>query len=80
MPWERFKFLGNTSVRGAYHALLDRNARERISDIASRMTYIELSADNSFYEAFMSALFLPHTDLALFPSVAEAIQKESANP
>jgi uncharacterized 2Fe-2S/4Fe-4S cluster protein (DUF4445 family) len=80
MPWERFEFLGNTSVRGAYHALLDRNARERISDIASRMTYIELSADNSFYEAFMSALFLPHTDLALFPSVAEAIQKESANP
>ena len=28
------------------------------------MTYIELSADNSFYDAFMSALFLPHTDLA----------------
>lgn len=69
MPWERFQFLGNTSVRGAYRALLDRRARERIKEIASRMTYIELSADNSFYDAFMSALFLPHTDLALFPSV-----------
>ena len=23
MPWDRFKFLGNTSVRGAYQALLD---------------------------------------------------------
>jgi len=79
MPWERFQFLGNTSVRGAYYALLDRNARERISDIASRMTYIELSADNSFYEAFISALFLPHTDLALFPTVAEATQKESTS-
>jgi hypothetical protein len=33
------------------------------------MTYIELSADNSFYEAFMSALFLPHTDQTRFPSV-----------
>ena len=31
------------------------------------MTYIELSADNSFYEAFMSALFLPHTDLITLP-------------
>lgn len=79
MPWERFEFLGNTSVRGAYYALLDRNARERVTDIASRMTYIELSADNSFYEAFMSALFLPHTDLALFPSVAEAMQKVTTN-
>jgi uncharacterized 2Fe-2S/4Fe-4S cluster protein (DUF4445 family) len=69
MPWDRFQFLGNTSVRGAYYALLDRRRRERIKEIASRMTYIELSADNTFYDAFMSALFLPHTDLSLFPSV-----------
>jgi uncharacterized 2Fe-2S/4Fe-4S cluster protein (DUF4445 family) len=72
-PWERFHFLGNTSVRGAYLALLDRNARARIAAIAARMTYIELSADNTFYEAFTSALFLPHTDLARFPTVQAAI-------
>jgi uncharacterized 2Fe-2S/4Fe-4S cluster protein (DUF4445 family) len=69
MSWDRFHFLGNTAVRGAYLALLDRRARDRIKDIAARMTYIELSADNSFYDAFMSALFLPHTDLTRFPSV-----------
>lgn len=74
LPWENFRFLGNTSVRGAYHALLDHRSRGRIQDIAARMTYIELSADNSFYEAFISALFLPHTDLSLFPSVAEALE------
>jgi len=74
MPWENIRFLGNTSVRGAYYALLDKRARERIEEIATRMTYIELSADNSFYEAFMSALFLPHTDLARFPSVEAAMQ------
>lgn len=74
MPWERFQFLGNTSVRGAYFALLDKNTRRRISEIAARMTYIELSADNSFYEEFMSALFLPHTDLAAFPTVEKALQ------
>lgn len=75
LPWNRFQFLGNTSVRGAYAALLDRSVRARISDIASRMTYIELSADNSFYEAFISALFLPHTDQARFPSVTPAKQE-----
>ncbi len=73
VPWERFVFLGNTAVRGAYYALLDWQALERIEKIARRMTYIELSADNAFYEAFTSALFLPHTDMSKFPSVEAAI-------
>ncbi len=75
LPWERFQFLGNTSVRGAYHALLSQESRHRIREIASRMTYIELSADNSFYEAFMSALFLPHTEMSRFPSVEAALSE-----
>jgi uncharacterized 2Fe-2S/4Fe-4S cluster protein (DUF4445 family) len=75
MPWERIKFLGNTSIKGAYSALIETNAREKIKDIALRMTYIELSADNTFYEAFMSAMFLPHTDLTSFPSVEAAMEK-----
>ncbi len=73
MPWDRFQFLGNTAVLGAYRALLDKEVRRRITDIARRMTYIELSADNAFYEAFTSALFLPHTDLSKFPSVTRAL-------
>ena len=73
LPWDKFHFLGNTAVRGAYLALLDRGARSQVKEIASRMTYIELSADNKFYDAFMSALFLPHTDLSRFPSVEAAI-------
>ena len=74
LPWEKFNFLGNTSVKGAYFALLSQGHRERIREIASKMTYIELSADNTFYEAFMSAMFLPHTDLNRFPTVLEAFQ------
>jgi len=79
MSWDDFHFLGNTSVMGAYHALLDQKANERISEIASKMTYIELSSDNTFYEAFMSALFLPHTDLKQFPSVEAALNESSLN-
>lgn len=76
LPWEKFQFLGNTAVRGAYLALLDHQAREKVKEIASGMTYIELSADNSFYDAFMSAMFLPHTDLSRFPTVETAISKK----
>ena len=71
MDWDRFQFLGNTSVKGAYLALISREARDRIAEIAASMTYIELSADNRFYDAFTSALFLPHTDMSLFPSVQQ---------
>jgi uncharacterized 2Fe-2S/4Fe-4S cluster protein (DUF4445 family) len=76
MPWENFDFLGNTSVKGAYLALIDHRLRQAIGEIAAKMTYIELSADNKFFDAFMSALFLPHTDSSLFPSVAAAFEKE----
>ncbi|GAB4528718.1 MAG: ASKHA domain-containing protein [Anaerolineae bacterium] len=76
LPWEKFHFLGNTALQGALLALLNREYRQRISEAAQMMTYLELSADNTFYEAFTSALFLPHTDLSQFPSVAEALTQE----
>jgi len=75
MPWERFKFLGNTSLKGAYLALLDYKNQAEITEIASKMTYIELSADNRFFDAFTSAMFLPHTDMTLFPSVEIQLEK-----
>jgi uncharacterized 2Fe-2S/4Fe-4S cluster protein (DUF4445 family) len=69
MPWERFRYLGNTSVLGAFTALLCRDMRREVTEIAKKMTYLELSADNRFMEQFTSALFLPHTDTTSFPSV-----------
>jgi len=73
LPWEKFHFLGNTALQGALLALLNREYRQQVSEAAQMMTYLELSADNTFYEAFTSALFLPHTDLTQFPSVAEVL-------
>ncbi len=70
LPWERFGFLGNTAIKGAYMALLSREARAQVLLAAEKMTYVELSADNTFYDAFTAALFLPHTEIARFPSVA----------
>ncbi len=79
LPWEKFQFLGNTALRGTLLALLNREYRQQVTDAAAKMTYLELSADNSFYEQFMSALFLPHTDLNQFPTVA-AIRNEALKP
>ena len=78
LPWDRFKFLGNTAARGAYMALLRRDTREEIAKIAKKMTYLELAADNAFTEQFMAALFLPHTDMTQFPSVEKVLAGEGA--
>jgi uncharacterized 2Fe-2S/4Fe-4S cluster protein (DUF4445 family) len=48
--------------------------RREVLEIANKMTYLELSADNTFYDQFMSALFLPHTDITAFPSVLRALE------
>ncbi len=74
LPWERFNFLGNTSLRGALLALLNDTYHRQVAEAASKMTYLELSADNTFYDAFTSALFLPHTDIEKFPSVAKVLE------
>jgi uncharacterized 2Fe-2S/4Fe-4S cluster protein (DUF4445 family) len=76
LPWDRFKFLGNTAVLGTYYALLSHHERDRLQRIARSMTYLELSADNSFYDAFTAALFLPHTEIVRFPSVAGIWDRE----
>ncbi|MGD8624970.1 MAG: ATP-binding protein, partial [Anaerolineae bacterium] len=74
MPWDRFHFLGNTSALGAFYSLVSRPRRRQVIDAANMMTYLELSADNTFYDQFMSALFLPHTDITAFPSVANLLE------
>ena len=69
----KFKFLGNGSVTGARLLLLSKEKWKEADDIVKRLTYIELSADSSFYNEFTSAMFLPHTDIGLFPSVRNSV-------
>jgi len=78
LPVERFHFLGNTSAQGAYAALLSVSIRQEVLEVAAKMTYLELSADNSFMDDYTSALFLPHTDIKGFPSVRAAFRERWA--
>ena len=73
MAEERFEYLGNTSVMGAYLCLLSDRLRKEAEAVASKMTYVELSVSSSFMEEYVSALFLPHTDLSRFPSVQKLL-------
>lgn len=54
---------------GARMALLSSHACERTIQIANGMTNIELSTYQPFMDEYVAAMFLPHTDRKLFPSV-----------
>ncbi|MDH3364728.1 MAG: ASKHA domain-containing protein, partial [Thermoplasmata archaeon] len=75
VPREKYRFIGNGSLGGARLALLSKDMRREMTEIFDELTYIELSVDADFYDEFSSSLFIPHTDLARFPSFSEGARK-----
>ncbi len=69
IPLDEFHYIGNSSQAGAYAMLLSGQAREKVMELASSMTYLELSNEPGYMDEFVAACFLPHTDASLFPSV-----------
>ena len=65
---ELFTYIGNSSLAGAYALTLSTAAEEKVQQLASNMTYLELSTEPRYMEEFVAACFLPHTDRELFPS------------
>jgi uncharacterized 2Fe-2S/4Fe-4S cluster protein (DUF4445 family) len=78
VPVDRMTFIGNSSVAGAKLVMLHQDMYERVQRLRERITYEELMANTRYMDDFVSACFLPHTDLALFPSVASRSMGESA--
>jgi uncharacterized 2Fe-2S/4Fe-4S cluster protein (DUF4445 family) len=66
---ERIQFVGNSSLMGARMCLLSAHVARRAAQIARMMTSIELSNYPPFMNEYVAAMFLPHTDRKLFPSV-----------
>ena len=69
IPLEKFHYIGNSSLTGAYSMLLSRDAERKVYELAQSMTYMELSTVNTYMDEFVACCFLPHTDSNLFPSV-----------
>ena len=65
---EKFAYMGNSSIKGAYMALLATGYRQEAREICNRMTYVDFSSNPHYMDEFTSACFLPHTNLNAFPS------------
>ena len=66
---EKFKYIGNSSLTGAYAMVMSDMATEKCHEVGANMTYLELSTYPGYMDSFVAACFLPHTDASLFPSV-----------
>jgi uncharacterized 2Fe-2S/4Fe-4S cluster protein (DUF4445 family) len=69
MDPERVTYLGNGSLLGARMSSLTNRIRRDVAKVVQKMTNFELSDTTSYMDNYISALFLPHTDLDRFPRV-----------
>ena len=51
--------------------VMSDEAIEKTSEVASNMTYLELSTVPTYMDEFVAACFIPHTDTSMFPSVSQ---------
>ena len=66
---EKFTYIGNSSLSGAYAMLYSTEAEAKVAEVAANMTYLELSNEITYMDEFVACCFLPHTDATLFPSL-----------
>lgn len=69
LPESTFSYVGNGSLHGASQILCSTRKLAASIDLVHKMSYIDLSSNPDFMSRYVSALFLPHTDTSLFPSV-----------
>lgn len=63
-------YLGNGSLTGSWMCELSNHIRRDAVEVVRKMTGFELSEVPGFKDQYMASMFLPHTDLSLFPAAA----------
>jgi uncharacterized 2Fe-2S/4Fe-4S cluster protein (DUF4445 family) len=64
---DKILYVGNGSLMGAWMNGLSNHIRKDMTSAVRRMTNFELSELPNFTDHYMASMFLPHTDLSLFP-------------
>ncbi|MEN8142233.1 MAG: ASKHA domain-containing protein [Thermodesulfobacteriota bacterium] len=79
LPPEKMMYVGNGSLMGGRMSELSNHIRKDVVEVVGKMTSFELSEVNSFKDQYMASMFLPHTDLTLFPSTAARLAAATDN-
>ncbi|MBU0730512.1 MAG: DUF4445 domain-containing protein [Proteobacteria bacterium] len=71
---DKILYVGNGSLMGAWMSELSNHIRQDVVEVVRRMTSFELSEVNGFNNQFIASLFLPHTDISLFPETGKRLE------
>lgn len=71
---EKVTFVGNGSLMGAKMSSLSNHIRKDVVEVTRKMTNFELSETTSYMDHYVAALFLPHTDINLFPKLRQRLK------
>lgn len=77
LPTERIESIGNAAGAGAKLCLLSRKERKKAEKLSEHVEYVELSSRKDFQQEFVDAMFFPHSDLELYPSVRKILARTS---
>nr|MBF0222768.1 DUF4445 domain-containing protein [Desulfobulbaceae bacterium] len=66
-------YIGNGSLMGARMSELSNHIRKDVVQVVRKMTSFELSEVKSFADQYVGSMFLPHTDISLFPEVKKRV-------
>ena len=69
-------FIGNGSLMGAKMSCLTNRIRRDVAEVREKMTNFELSETRSYMDHYVAALFLPHTDMELFPELKARMDEQ----
>ena len=71
---DKVTFIGNGSLMGAKMSSLTNRIRKDVVEVMKKMTNFELSETASYMDHYVAALFLPHTDINLFPKLKKRLE------
>jgi uncharacterized 2Fe-2S/4Fe-4S cluster protein (DUF4445 family) len=76
----KITFIGNGSLMGARMSALTNQVRRHVTEVTQKMTNFELSETPSYMDHYVSALFLPHTNMELFPQLKARLEARKTIP
>ncbi|MFX0041828.1 MAG: ASKHA domain-containing protein [Candidatus Hodarchaeota archaeon] len=68
---EKIFQIGNAAGVGAQSILLNKGLREKVKYLLKKIKYVEIATEEEFQKEYTDAMYFPHFNLELFPTLKE---------
>ncbi|MHA1932672.1 MAG: ASKHA domain-containing protein, partial [Promethearchaeota archaeon] len=69
IPENKIYQIGNAAGIGAQHCLLNKDLRNKAELLLKKIQYVEIAVKEDFQKEYAEAMYFPHLNLDLFPSL-----------